>query len=1061
MKLLMRIDSLFEYAARNRAQRRQAVRNEARFPLQLLEQRIVPATIQFIDGTLTITAESAESVAVAVNESNVAVNGSATKIAAADVAALVLNGDSGANKLDLSGVHEADFTILSDVQIVGGTGNDVIVGSDFHDSITWNNGDGSDSIDGGDGQDKLVVNGSTSAGDAFSVTGSGGRLSFQRTNLGLFSLSTGSVEDLVVNSGGGNDTVTIGNTTSSGLDNVTLFGGDGDDTADMTGINLDALRLLTVDGEDGNDLVIVSAGNDGANGTPDAFKFGLVNTFDGPEAELSVNGVTLFASADETARVQINGSSDADSLAIQSDPMLGLPIPVNGLLFNGSGGSDSLVISGAVETSAYDFSSATNGSAQLDLHVVDFTGLELVDDQSTATSRTVFYSAINDTVTVSNFDNATDNIIQVASPSGPTTRLTQVDNGTLSVNVGGGDDTLTVASLDDTFDGTLLLDGDSGNDTITISSLANLTGSIDLSADGGAGDDILNSSIAAQDLVLFGGDGSDTLLVTGSLETTAYDFSGATEGSAQLDLHTSNFSSVESITDESIATSRTVFYGAAHDTVAVSDFGTTTDSIVQVASPSGPATRISHATGSTLTVNVGAGNDTVSVATLDNIFSGSLLIDGDTGIDSITIGSLTNVLGTIDLSADGGAGDDTLNASAFGRGVALYGSAGNDVLIGGSGADQLFGDAGSDVLTGNGGNDSLDGGANIDTVSEGGNVNVVLTNTSLTGFGTDSLFSIESAQINGGSSANVFDASASTVISVIFNSGPGADTLFGSAGRDILNGGTGNDVIYGLGGQDVLFGAAGDDFLDGGASNDTLIGADGLDVARRKNNTDFRVDNTGMSELIGQNVVAFDSFNSIETVSITGGTSANRIDIRAFANTGLATIQGGDGDDTLLGSTGRDLLQGEGGNDVISGGPSFDSINGGLGNDVIYEIANANFTVNGLRVTVGTTAIDQVVSIEGIVLVAGPGSNRLDASASSVPVTLLGGAGNDTLIGSAFADVLIGGNRASSTAGVDSLNGLAGNDILDNDPNDVRTTEVGDQVLANVFSLIPTWIDAL
>ncbi len=909
MKLQLWIDSLSGRILKNHAQRRVARNARRQILSESLEQRIVPATIQFVEGVLTITAESSESVAVSASKAAVTVNGTGTEVAAKSVTSIVLNGDAGANTLDLSGVTESDFTTLSDVQIVGGTGGDTIIGSPFGDTIIWNNGDGSDLIDGGDGQDKLVVNGSTSGGDAFLIKSGTGRLEFQRTNLGLFTLDAGSVEDLVVNSGGGDDTITVGDTTDSGLDNVTVMAGDGDDSVDMTGINLDALRLLTLDGEDGDDVVTVSAGNDGENGSPDAFKLLLVNTFDGPEAEFSVNGVTLFASSDATGRIEVQGSSDDDSLAIISDATFGVPLPGNGLSFDGDTGNDSLVITGIVETAAYDFSAATDGTAQLDLKTIDFTSLELIDDQTSAASRTLFYGSSDDAVTISAVVGAIP-AVQFASTNGTFTKATPIVDGILSLNTGDGKDTITLASLNDSFTGTLFIDGDAGNDTLTISALANVTGKVEISADGGAGDDSLNASAFGKAIVLSGGDGNDALT--------------------------------------------------------------------------------------------------------------------------------------------GGSGADLLS-----------GDAGNDSVVGGVGNDTITGGLGRDTLTGAAGNDSIDGGVDIDTILEGGDVNIVLTNSSLTGFGTDSLVAIESALINGGSGANVFDASASTAISVNFNSGPGADTLIGSVGKDTLNGGTGNDALFGSAGQDVLFGGAGDDFLDGGASNDMLIGSDGVDIVRRKSNVDFRVDNTGMFELVNLTIVAADSLSGIEAVFITGGASANRIDARAFVGTSVSTIQGGDGDDTLMGSVGRDLVQGEAGNDVLSGGPSSDTVDGGVGTDVIYETSNANFTINGTRVTVGTTATDSSISIEGIVLVAGPGNNKLDATNSSVPVTLLGGLGNDTLIGSAFADVLIGGNRASSTGGIDNLNGLAGNDQFDNDGSDTRTTDAGDQIVANIFAQIPTWIDAL
>ena len=57
--------------------------------------------------------------------------------------------------------------------------------------------------------DTVQVNGSTAAADIFVVAANGTRLRFDRTNLGLFSLDIGTVETLIVNGIGGDDTFTV------------------------------------------------------------------------------------------------------------------------------------------------------------------------------------------------------------------------------------------------------------------------------------------------------------------------------------------------------------------------------------------------------------------------------------------------------------------------------------------------------------------------------------------------------------------------------------------------------------------------------------------------------------------------------------------------------------------------------------------------------------------------------------------------------------------------------------------------------------------------------------
>jgi hypothetical protein len=115
--------------------------------------------------------------------------------------------------------------------IVGGPGNDILTGGAGADVLVWSNGDGTDVDEGGTEADIVQVNGSTTAADIFTVTPNGTRLRFDRTNLGLFSLDIGTVETLIVNGVGGNDSFTVADLTGvATLTTLNLNGEDGDDT---------------------------------------------------------------------------------------------------------------------------------------------------------------------------------------------------------------------------------------------------------------------------------------------------------------------------------------------------------------------------------------------------------------------------------------------------------------------------------------------------------------------------------------------------------------------------------------------------------------------------------------------------------------------------------------------------------------------------------------------------------------------------------------------------------------------------------------------------------------
>jgi len=56
----------------------------------------------------------------------------------------------------------------------------------------------------------------------------------------------------------------------------------------------------------------------------------------------------------------------------------------------------------------------------------------------------------------------------------------------------------------------------------------------------------------------------------------------------------------------------------------------------------------------------------------------------------------------------------------------------------------------------------------------------------------------------------------------------------------------------------------------------------------------------------------------------------------------LLTLDGGDGDDILLGGAGNDTLLGRAGDDVLIGGPGTDTIDGGTGSDIVIDSVRAN-----------------------------------------------------------------------------------------------------------------------
>ena len=229
-----------------------------------------------------------------------------------------------------------------------------------------------------------------------------------------------------------------------------------------------------------------------------------------------------------------------------------------------------------------------------------------------------------------------------------------------------------------------------------------------------------------------------------------------------------------------------------------------------------------------LSADGGAGADTLWGGTGDDTFVGGTGNDeifGDAGADSILGGD-----GADDLGGDDG--DDT-----------IFGGEGDDWIQGNAGANQLSGDGGDDtfeVFTGQGGIDTIAGGETgetdgdrlVFTGAEGASVTYTGDEAGSYTAGTASGTFSEIEAIDLTDQADVLDASAAST-GVTVDAGAGADTISGGAGADSLDGGSGDDILTGGAGDDALTGGAGDDIF-------VYSRGDGADTI-----TDFNTGNTG------------------------------------------------------------------------------------------------------------------------------------------------------------------------------------------------------------------------
>jgi Ca2+-binding RTX toxin-like protein len=165
------------------------------------------------------------------------------------------------------------------------------------------------------------------------------------------------------------------------------------------------------------------------------------------------------------------------------------------------------------------------------------------------------------------------------------------------------------------------------------------------------------------------------------------------------------------------------------------------------------------------------------------------------------------------------------------------------------------------------------------------------------------------------------------------------DFKFGAGGNDTINGLAGNDRLFGETGNDMLRGGSGIDRLDGGSGNDmfritgneglgdTFIGGSGADI--------LRVFGTANATLSNFNASAA----SISTWTgngkgLMGTTAANTFNLSGLtAKSGLLFVDGGNGNDIIVGTKFADDLRGGSGNDKLTGGLGKDILMGGAGDD--------------------------------------------------------------------------------------------------------------------------------
>ena len=462
-------------------------------------------------------------------------------------------------------------------------------------------------------------------------------------------------------------------------------------------------------------------------------------------------------------------------------------------------------------------------------------------------------------------------------------------------------------------------------------------------------------------------------------------------------------------------------------------------------------------TSENLVLNAGAGNDDIS--TTGNLAALTrLTLDGGAGDDRILGGNGADVL-------IGGEGNDFIDGQQ-GNDVALMG-AGDDVFQWdpGDGSDVVEGQAGNDTLLFNGAN----AGENFALSANGGRALFTRNVANIT-MDLDDVEAVDVVALGGVDNFVVNDLSATDVRRVNVNlaediaaadtvtlqgRASGTDFHFANSGATLLATGTGADVqVLNAGAEDLVVAQgsvdAGDEFkVDGGAAGENFrLVAEGNDVIVEGLGTRVGIRNAGLAA----DAVVINGNDGDDTFDATGNIASLAPNVVLDGGAGNDRMLGTNGADVLIGGDGEDFIDGQQGNDTAflgagddvfqwDPGDGSDVVEGQAGTDTMIfngSAANEVFTIaaNGQRESfrrdLGNITMD-IDSIERIETHAGAGNDTIDASALAAgraTLRIFAEDGDDRVIGSAGEDFINGGR------GTDNVSMGAGNDRFQWNPGE-------------------------
>lgn len=1012
----------------------------------------------------------------------------------------------------VSGFEAIDGTngyALAGIDATGTTGANTIRGTQFNDVIDGNGG--ADVLVGADGADRITYRGTESAIHAYyeggyNDVGQGDTLVL-RTGvvIRLANLDQTSGDTVTVNSFQNVDGSlvatalnmqgdTYGNVLTGGSGNDNIAGLDGDDVLDG-GAGADVLTA-----GNGNDRVWYDAADTTVTAGADRDTLllrtaGTINLAVADQGVGDTGTMSGFEDADASAAtvaVTLRGRNDLQSYLTGGSAGDTITAGTGGAYIYGRGGADTL--NGSANTDYFTFYSGdvvageviAAGAGTDYAYVrgtVDFTGATITGlEQISADTYdpvTGTYGTQNTAITLTGAQAAGIGYIALYNPYAATALTISVASGT-TVNL-----TNTGIYRGDA-DETVAINGAAGNETIIAPAVA-------ATIHGFAGDDSLHTAVPNHFSWLEGS------AVYGDAGNDRIDYGGQYEGVTTLDGGAD--------TDTLVGTAGGYYYDVSIDLAAVDqtvgdatlvsgfenlDWSASGYALIATGTAGtnvltgGADNDIIDGAGGADTVNGGAGDDRIVYR------ADATLIAGGTGADTLVVRGAA----TINLvAADQGVGDtgtmtgfEHVDAAASLAAVTLRGR--NDVfsyLTGGSGADritagdagaEITGGAGADTLTGGSGDDTfrvlagdfvadeaIVGGAGYDTLNVHASTDFragtlagleymslqTLYDPALGGYPvTPITATLTGAQAAGLQAIYANSAATGTVdtVTIAVASGSTVDlgsigwAYFGEEDQVLVNGAAGNETITGPTVRATINGNDGDDTIRLGSSG---AWAEGTQVSGGQGNDriDYGYYSTaatldggdGADTLVGSSNYYYTGL--IVNLGAADQTSGDSTTVRGFEHVDWSASAY---DLTIIGSAGANAIIASQGYDHIDGGAGRDAIDGGFGNDfVTYDGSDTSVTggegadwlVLTGAATIDLTAADQSVGDDGLFT----SFENVDARGAATGVTVTGSdVAVSFLLGSAQADTLTAGGAGGwiiAGAGVDTVVGSDANDHVE------------------------------